>query len=123
MMDDIVFTVYNIDRDITYTLHEGEEDTFGWLHIIEQRPSMKSRLDAIRYAVKNCNVAYWDSIHSINCTRERIYCLGADKTRPQMYMVVIVDYPNETEGKIITAWQMSYISQEDGDVITYVNKS
>lgn len=116
--DDIVFTTTNSDRNITYILKEGKPESFGKQHIINQRPFMSNKISAIKHAVENADICYWDEEHREK-DREKVYCLGADKERPQMYMKVIVEYNNENEGTIITAWPQKKISPSEG-VITYV---
>jgi len=115
---DVVFTAYNKDRGHTYTLFEGTPDTVGMAHIVKRRPNMATRVVAIKYAVENADIAFSDKDHE---DRERIYCEGADPTRPSMHMSVVVKYNTATEGTILTAWPTDKISSGGGD-ITYVKR-
>ncbi|MBA1335911.1 MAG: hypothetical protein HPY66_1729 [Firmicutes bacterium] len=97
---DTVFTAYHEERNLTITLLEGNL-YFGKAHIISRRPDMAKRIDAVKYAIENHDIAYKDKDHG---NRERIYCLGADSTRSSLYMAVVVEYNSVTNGTIITAW-------------------
>jgi hypothetical protein len=76
---------------------------------------MEDKIDALKYTVENTDIAYMDACHS---DREKLYCLGADKTRPRLYMTAIVEYSDSKSGTIITAWPQKVISPEG--VLTYV---
>lgn len=114
--DDIVFTVYNPHRDITFTLKEGSTETFGKQHIEREDKKLQGKMDAIKKAVEDSDVAYIDKRHS---DRERIYCLGADDAKPNMYIKVITEYQTKQDANIITAWHTAEISPAEGE-ITYV---
>lgn len=119
--DDIVFVAYNKARDITYTLYEGSELTYGKKHIIHRRAYMENKMDAIKKAAEETNFAYWDEDHQDYGNRERLYCLGADDKRPDMYMKVIAEYKSDFEAKIITAWETKEVAPDER-TITYFNK-
>ncbi len=111
---DIIFTAHNKLRKITYTLYRGAPLSFGFEHIEHQRPYLTQNPHILKIGVEETDIAYWDSQHG---ARERIYCLGADKTRPELYVAVIVEYENSSHGHIITAWQTRDLCEGD---ITYV---
>jgi hypothetical protein len=116
---DIVFTVYHEARDVTYTLLEGTPLTMGRQHIARQHPEFKDRMGVVKQAVENHDVAYEDSQHIDKGNRERLYCLGANESRPKMWVAVVVDYKNLSEATIVTAWQMRSIPTYES-VIKYV---
>lgn len=118
--NDIVFTTTMSERNITVTLFEGSPTTFGRQHIVHQRPFMANKIHAIKNTVENPDICYWDEDHT-ESDKEKVYCLGADAEKPHMYMIVIVEYDNEYEGKIITAWPQKRISPTEGE-ITYVKR-
>ena len=115
-MDDIIFTAYNKNRGTTITLTEGFPDKFGKSHIIHRRPDMKGKINSIKHTIENTDIAYKDKNFE---NRERLYCLGADSQRSNMYMTVVVEYNAKVSGTVITAWPSLIIPDNIGDV-TYV---
>ena len=112
---DTVFTAYNENRKHTITLLEGKPLTFGRAHIVYQRSFMATKIDAIKHTVEHADIGYKDKDYD---NRERIYCLGADSTRPFMYMTVVVQYNSIADGTIITAWPTDKIT--GGGDIAYI---
>lgn len=113
---DPVFTTCNPNRTPTYTFPEGTPETIGWEHVKHRRPELANKLDAIKKTVEETDIAFKDKVHS---NRERLYCLGADSTRPHMYMVAVAEYKSLDEGIILTAWPTDAIAKNEGE-ITYV---
>lgn len=111
---DIIFTAHSNDRKIDYVLYEGIADKYGYEHIKKQREYVADHIDIVKYGVENQNVVTKDSDHM---DRDRIYCKGADATRPDMYIEVIAEFYSTDKCNIITAWQTHDVK---GDVITYV---
>jgi hypothetical protein len=116
---DVIFTSIVAERDIEITLFEGTPDTFGRQHMINHHPEMAGKIPAVKRAVESHSICYVDEKHGINY-REKIYCLGADEGRPDMFMVVAVDYPTPKKGIIISAWPSKKIKPKEGKLV-YVN--
>jgi hypothetical protein len=112
--NDIIFTAYCQDRAIDYILYTESPDTFGYEHIKKNRPYIADHIDIVKYGIEHQHIAYDDGKHGDS--RERIYCLGADFSKPRMYIAIIVDYVTAKTGKIITTWQTYELK---GDDITY----
>lgn len=114
--NNVIFTALNKDRNITYTLTEGRPRCYGRSHILERRPAMVTKINAIKKTVENTDFAYMDKDHP---KRERLYCMGADSEMPKMYMVVVAEYNSDNGGTIITAWPTDKITA--GGDMTYAN--
>jgi hypothetical protein len=113
--NDIIFTAYNKERKVEYILYRGSPASYGFEHIKHRRPYIGDNIHIVEKGVASQDVAYLDSEHGTG--RERVYCLGADLTKPKMYIAVVVDYIDCSTGKIITAWLTRDLQ---GDEMTYV---
>jgi hypothetical protein len=114
--NDIVFTSIVTDRNLTITLKEGTPTTFGRQHIIANRKSMANKIHIVKETVENADFAILDKDHRY---RERMCGYGIDKTHPDLYMMVVVEYEDDKTGNIITAMPKDNVPKEG--VITYVN--
>lgn len=117
--DNIIFTAVNSDREITYTLKEGIPYSFGKQHIENSHEDLKGKMGAVKKTVESPDIIYRDPRHH---DRERIYCSGADSTRPSMYVKVIAEYTSDNEANIITAWTQKEISPTEGKIIYVKSK-